>query len=207
MEFVVGAPRPIGPPGKRLPNQPQVVEARILNVRPPRRGPRSPGEKRRIGGTGLQDKIPRPGGSWCCWCRKAIMYQQISIQAITGYFSGLCPKKKWDKDRNGGLFHRFYPGYWLHTVHFPVGSRLLLPGLLHFSFQFQIPGIGAVSYFTGHAAPHGLFEHLFKCTRGRIRVCPGLLAGYGPGRRDRSGTDLPVGYPFSKLFRQMPAGR
>ncbi len=94
MEFVVGAPRPIGPPGKRLPNQPQVVEARILNVRPPRRGPRSPGEKRRIGGTGLQDKIPRPGGSWCCWCRKAIMYQQISIQAITGYFSGLCPKKK-----------------------------------------------------------------------------------------------------------------
>jgi hypothetical protein len=41
MEFVVGAPQPIGSPGKRLPNQPQVVEARILNVRPPRRGPRS----------------------------------------------------------------------------------------------------------------------------------------------------------------------
>ncbi|MCF8077090.1 MAG: hypothetical protein K9K63_03780 [Desulfotignum sp.] len=45
MEFVVGAPQPIGPPGKRLPNQPQVVEARILNVRPPRRGPRSLAEK------------------------------------------------------------------------------------------------------------------------------------------------------------------
>jgi hypothetical protein len=46
MEFVVGAPQPIGPPGKRLPNQPQVVEARILNVRPPRRGPRSLAEKK-----------------------------------------------------------------------------------------------------------------------------------------------------------------
>jgi len=45
MDFVVGAPRPIGPPGKRLPNQPQVVEARILNVRPPRRGVRGPGAK------------------------------------------------------------------------------------------------------------------------------------------------------------------
>ncbi len=46
MEFVVGAPQPIGPPGKRLPNQSQVVEARILNVRPPRRGPRSLAEKK-----------------------------------------------------------------------------------------------------------------------------------------------------------------
>ena len=45
MEFVVGAPQPIGPPDKRLPSQPQVVEARILNVRPPRRGPRSLAEK------------------------------------------------------------------------------------------------------------------------------------------------------------------
>jgi hypothetical protein len=42
MEFVVGAPQPIGRPGKRLPNQPQVVEARILNVRAPRRDPRDP---------------------------------------------------------------------------------------------------------------------------------------------------------------------
>ena len=38
MEFVVGAPRPIGSPDKRLPNQPRMVEARVLNVRPPRRG-------------------------------------------------------------------------------------------------------------------------------------------------------------------------
>lgn len=45
MEFVVGAPRPIGPPGKRLPDQPQMVEARILNVRPPRRGVKSPDGK------------------------------------------------------------------------------------------------------------------------------------------------------------------
>ena len=42
MEFVVGAPRSIGPPDKRLPNQPQVVEARVLNVRPPRRGGGNP---------------------------------------------------------------------------------------------------------------------------------------------------------------------
>jgi hypothetical protein len=39
MEFVVGAPQPIGPPGKQPHSQPQVVEARVLNVRQPRRGP------------------------------------------------------------------------------------------------------------------------------------------------------------------------
>lgn len=42
MEFVVGAPSPIGSPGRRLPDQSRMVEARVLNVRPPRRGGRGP---------------------------------------------------------------------------------------------------------------------------------------------------------------------
>jgi hypothetical protein len=46
MEFVVGAPTPIGSPGKRLPDQPQVVEARVLNVRPPRRRVEGPAKNR-----------------------------------------------------------------------------------------------------------------------------------------------------------------
>lgn len=43
MEIVIGATQRIGPPGKKPTPQGNVVEARILNVRPPRRRPRGPG--------------------------------------------------------------------------------------------------------------------------------------------------------------------
>ncbi len=43
MEIVIGATQRVGPPGKKTKPQGNVVEARILNVRPPRRRPRGPG--------------------------------------------------------------------------------------------------------------------------------------------------------------------
>jgi hypothetical protein len=58
MEIVIGAPVAVGPPPRKGPGSgPGMVEARILNVRPPRRRPGKPpdGQKDRRGGQMNQD--------------------------------------------------------------------------------------------------------------------------------------------------------
>jgi hypothetical protein len=43
MEIVIGATRRVGPPGKKIEPSGNIIEARVLNVRPPRRRPAGPG--------------------------------------------------------------------------------------------------------------------------------------------------------------------
>ena len=46
MEIVIGAARPVGSPGKKAVAGGNVIEARVLNVRTPRRRPVGPGAGR-----------------------------------------------------------------------------------------------------------------------------------------------------------------
>jgi hypothetical protein len=46
MEIVIGAARPVGSPGKKVEAGGNMIEARVLNVRPPRRRPAGPGTGR-----------------------------------------------------------------------------------------------------------------------------------------------------------------
>ncbi|MFH0724988.1 MAG: hypothetical protein V2B19_01295 [Pseudomonadota bacterium] len=46
MEIVIGAARSVGSPGKKIEAGGNMIEARVLNVRPPRRRPAGPGAGR-----------------------------------------------------------------------------------------------------------------------------------------------------------------